>query len=51
MNAFARIAAESGSTVGMVGTEKDFITSLDINTFLKNNGIIMSESDCFLLVA
>jgi Ca2+-binding EF-hand superfamily protein len=30
--------------------DKDFISTLDILLFLKENGVIVSEQECFMLV-
>jgi dipeptidase len=31
--------------------DKDYITSLDILLFLKENGVIMGEQECYMLVS
>ena len=31
--------------------EKDYITTLDILLFLKENGVIVSEQECYLIVS
>lgn len=31
--------------------DKDFINTLDILLFLKENSVIMSEQECFMLIA
>jgi len=41
LNAFKRI--DKG--------DKDFITTLDILLFLKENNVIVSEQECFMIVA
>ena len=42
MNAFKRFMGR--------GEERDYITSLDLLGFMRDNGVILGESECYLLI-
>jgi hypothetical protein len=43
MNVFKRVIASGGD-------DREYITSLDLLAFMRDNGLVVSEADCYLVV-